>query len=407
MAVNFQYQARDRKGKTIKGIIEGSNKGDVVRRLKDEGYFVTSIEEQKSGGLDLQNLPIFSSLFNRVGLKDLAYFCRQFSIMMNAGISLINSLNLLMDQMQNPRLKEILQDVLNSLEMGESFSNSLKPYRSVFSSFFIELVAVGEMGGVLDTIMDRLATLYQREMFIRNKVKAAVSYPAVLISVAVVVVIFLLAFVVPMFVNLFAGLGGTLPLPTRILLGAQTAVLRFWWLIIGTVIGIIFGAKALFNQPQVKFAFHRFILKVPKVGDMMKKVDISRFSRTVATLNSSGIPLLRSLEITERIVNNTFIATNIKEARENLEQGVNISATFNKSKLFPPMVTQMISIGEETGAIDEVMTTVADFYEDEVEKAVEAVISIIEPVMIVIIAAIVGFVILAIYFPMFQMITVF
>lgn len=404
---DFQYQARDRKGKTIKGIIEGSNKGEVVRRLKEEGYFVTSIQEQKSGGLDLKNLPFFSSLFQRVSLKDLAYFCRQFSIMMNSGISLINSLILLKDQMQNPRFKEVLQDILNSLEMGESFSNSLKPYRNVFSSFFIELVAVGEMGGVLDTIMDRLATLYQREMFIRNKVKSAVSYPVVLVAVAIVVVIFLLTFVVPMFVNLFAGLGGTLPLPTRMLLGLQTVVLRFWWLIIGVVFGVIYGGKALLQRPEIKYAFHRRILRVPKVGDMLKKVDISRFSRTVATLNSSGIPLLRSLEITERVVNNTFISEQIKEARENLEQGVNISTTLSKSNLFPPMVTQMISIGEETGAIDEVMTTVADFYEDEVEKAVEAVISIIEPVMIVIIAMIVGFVIIAIYFPMFEMITVF
>lgn len=407
MATTFQYVAKDRVGKVIKGKIEGETKGDVVRRLKDEGYFITSINEDKSGGLEM-NLNILGGLFRKkVGLKDLAYFCRQFSLMMNAGISLINSLNLLIEQMENPRLKEIIQEIINNLQMGESFSNSLTSYRDVFSNFFIELVAVGEVGGVLDSVMVRIADHYQREIYVRGKVKSAISYPAVLLTVAVVVVIFLLTFVVPMFVDMFAGLGVALPLPTRILLGAANVVTSLWWLIILFFFALPFLLRYLIKMPVVKQALDRFVLKIPKVGDMLKKIDISRFARTVATLNSSGIPLLSALEITSRVVSNTHIAEKLVEARNNLEQGINISDTFSRNKFFPAMVIQMISVGEETGAIDEVMNRIAEFYESEVEEAVEAVIKIIEPVMIVLVAVIVGFVVLAIYLPMFEIITAF
>jgi type IV pilus assembly protein PilC len=398
----FVYKARQADGSITTGVIEADDVRKAMTNIRSQGLTVISTEEKKA---DILAGVIKSiNIFDKVSLGDRVLFSRQFSTLINAGIPVIQCLNILTDQTKKNVFKGILRDIRTNIESGEFISSSLAKHPDAFDNLYISMVKAGEVGGVLDEVLDRLALYLENIAELKRKVIGAMVYPIMIIFVAIGVVSFLLVFVIPKFKDVFAMFGEKLPAPTQILLNISDFLVKKGWIVAIVMIGIFMFVGFMIDKvPAVKFRWHKIILKIPLFGDLTLKVAVARFTRTLGTLARSGVPILEAMEICATTSGNKVIEAAILNGRIAIKEGERISESLKTANVFPPMVVQMIGIGEETGALDAMLFKVADYYDKEVDATVAALASIIEPMLIVFLGVVVGFIVIAMYLPIFSL----
>ena len=394
----FTFRGTNRAGATVTGEQTATNKLELTNTLRRQQIKVTKMSEK---GKEF-NYPTFGG---GVDAKELAIFTRQFSVMIDAGLPLVQCLEILASQQENKVFQKVLTGTRAAVEGGSTLSASMRQYDKVFDALYVNLVEAGETGGILDTILQRLSAYIEKNVKLKRAVKSALVYPIVVLSVAAAVIVLLLWKVVPIFATLFAGLGVTLPLPTRIVIGASNFIGSiFGLLILVFIIGGVIGLKVWYSTPVGKMAIDRTLLKLPMIGILLRKIAVARFTRTLGTLISSGVPILEALDITARTAGNAVIEKALLEVRKALEAGRNLSDPLKDTNVFPGMVTQMIGVGEQTGAMDAMLQKIADFYEDEVDAAVKDLLAAMEPAMIVVLGLVVGGIVISMYLPLFSLI---
>ncbi len=397
----FVWKGRTLAGEAQSGEVEVARQEEAVELLRKKRILVTSMRP-KAGGLRLPRL----GGGVRVTTKDLAIFTRQFATMISAGLPLVQCLDVLAKQASKPAFGRVIGEVTREVEAGSTLADALGKHKSVFDDLFRNMVAAGEAGGVLDEILMRLATYIEKNDALQRKVKGAMVYPAVVMTVCVGAAAFMLIFIIPTFAKMFTDFGGELPLPTKIVMMLSTGLQNFWWAIVAGFVGVVVVFKRYYATENGHRTVDAAMLRMPVLGDVLLKSAVARFTRTLGTLIASGVPILSGLEITARTAGNKIIAEAIMTARASIREGETVSAPLKTSGVFPPMVVQMISVGEQTGALDEMLTKIAVFYESEVDSAVDAMTSVIEPVMIVLMGGMVGGMVVAMYLPMFKLISV-
>jgi type IV pilus assembly protein PilC len=394
----YTYKARSRQGQVLEDQIEGDDTMTVASALRRQGLMVIDIKEQGVAQKDL-----FES-FKRVKPADIVIFTRQFATMINAGLPIVRSLYVLGEQTTSEKLQEVTAQVRKDVEAGLALSEALAKHPKVFNRLYVEMVRAGEIGGILDGVLLRIASQLEDEQELKRKVKSAMTYPTVVLILAVLASSFMLIFIVPIFAKMFADLGGTLPLPTRVAMGLSNVLTSIFGVFIylgaGAAVYGFFRWKKTENGRRV---WGRLSLKIPaKIGDILQKVSLARFARTLGTLSAAGVPILQALEITANSSGNWVIENALLGSRNAIREGIPLYTPLEDEWVFPPMVTRMIAIGEETGDLDGMLEKIAEFYESEVDAAVKALTSIIEPLMIVVVGGIVGGIIIAMYLPMFK-----
>ena len=393
----FAWEGRTRAGETRRGSIDADNEGVVLARLKNDNIQVTKVKKQTrvAGGV---------SFGSPVSTKELVIFTRQFATMIDAGLPLVQCLDILAAQAENKAFKTVLEDVKNHVESGATFSDALKRHPKVFDELYVNLIAAGEVGGILDTILNRLGDYIEKAMKLKAQVKGAMVYPVSILGVAILVVIVLLTKVIPVFQNMFKEFkSGALPAPTQFVINVSEGFQKYWYVFAGMGVGLFFAYGYIMKNEKARDAFDAFILKVPVIGPVIRKVVVARFTRTLGTLLSSGVPILDSLEITAKTAGNRTVKRAIMYAREKISEGKDLAGPLAETRVFPPMVVQMMGVGEQTGAMDTMLQKIADFYEDEVDVAVKALTDMIEPIMMVFLGVVVGGLIIAMYLPIFEL----
>ena len=398
MAV-FIYTGRTRSGQTITGEMEAANREAVVAKLRTQQIITTKV---RGKARDI-TIPGFGG---GVDEKEIVVFTRQFATMIDAGLPLVQCLEILASQQENKVFKKALAEIRQSVEGGLTFAAALKQHPKIFTSLYANMVEAGEAGGILDTILNRLAQYMEKAMALKKKVKSAMIYPSTIVSVAVIVVIFLLIFVIPTFKAMFDGFGAALPLPTQIVLELSNIVRSYALVGLGVIIGVIVGLKMWYKTPSGKLAVDAFMLKTPIFGVLIKKVAVAKFTRTLGTLISSGVAILDGLDITARTAGNKVVEGAVLRTRAAIAEGKTIAEPLKASGVFPPMVVQMIAVGEQTGALDAMLGKIADFYDEEVDTAVGNLTSLLEPMLMVFLGVIIGGVVIAMYLPIFKLVTV-
>ncbi|MBC7252567.1 MAG: type II secretion system F family protein [Actinobacteria bacterium] len=404
MAHTYNYRVRDRQGKIVTGKLEADNETAVSQRLREMGYFVISVEEEKVP-ISKKELHIFKP---KVKAKDITVFTRQFATMINAGLPLVKCLSILSEQTENPVLTEVISDVQHEVEMGRSLSDALAKHPEVFKDLYTSMVKAGEIGGVLDDVLLRIATTLEREDEIRRRIKSAMTYPAAMFAISILLLFVMLIFVVPIFEKMFRDMGASLPFLTRIIVDISHFLVSWKGLVLLAlvVVGVVFLRRWL-KTPAGRRRLDSLKLRLPVFGSLLHKMSLSRFSRTLGTLVASGVPILQALEITSATVGNVLVAEAVEDVRASVKEGESIAKPLSQSPLFPPMVTQMLAIGEETGALDTMLNKVSDFYDSEVSATVEALTSLLEPVLIVFLGVVVGTIVISLYMPIFSLISQF
>lgn len=402
----YKYKARDAKGALVKGSMAADSEQLAIAQLSEKSLWIVEIFEDQNKSksiLDFELDSIFS-FFGGVGLKDLVVFCRQFSVLVNSGVAMMKTMTILSEQAENPKFSTILKDIKAEVESGTSLSDSFAKYPAVFDSLFINMVKAGETGGVLDDVLNRLAKFLEDRARLTNKVKSAMTYPTVVTVLATIIFFVMLTVILPKFSEIFSRLGSELPAYTQVLIQISEILRSPWLLLIIFGFGcMVYGFKKIYSTKNGKYAIDKMGLKLPVFGPLMQKVAVARFTRTLGTLIRSGVPILISLEIVEEASGNAVLAKAVRDVREEVKQGGSINSQLSKTQIFPPMVVSMISVGEETGELDSMLAKIADFYDSEVEAAVEALTSLLEPIMMVFLGGMVGAVIVGMYLPMFKM----
>jgi type IV pilus assembly protein PilC len=394
----FTYKGTNRSGATVSGEMNANNKAELQQLLRRQQITPTRMSEK---GKEF-NLPTFGG---GVNAKELAIFTRQFSVMIDAGLPLVQCLEILATQQENKMFQKVLTGTRTSVEGGSTLSTAMKQYPKVFDPLYTNMVEAGETGGILDTILQRLSSYIEKNVKLQRAVKSALVYPIGVLSIAAGVIVLLLWKVVPIFATLFAGLGVDLPLPTKIVIGLSHFVGSiFGLLILVGIIAGIFGIKVWYGTPGGRMVIDSIILKLPVLGILMRKIAVARFTRTLGTLISSGVPILEGLDITARTSGNAVIEKALTQVRKSLEEGKSLTDPLKDSEVFPGMVTQMIAVGEQTGAMDAMLQKIADFYEEEVDAAVKDLLTALEPIMIVFLGLVVGGVVISMYLPLFSLI---
>src|SRR5713226_149129 len=394
---DYKYQGTSRSGSSVSGVMTASNKTELASLLKRQQITATKMTEK---GKEF-SVPTFGG---GVKAKELAIFTRQFSVMIDAGLPLVQCLEILGSQQKNRVFQKVLFQVRQDVESGSTLADSLRKHPKVFNDLFCNMIAAGESGGILDTILQRLSGYIEKSVKLRAAVRSAMIYPVAVITIAIGVVVVILWKVIPTFAMLFQGLGATLPLPTRITIAVSNFLGRFMPLIV-----LALGAAGYFLNRYYKTAKGRhqidaFVLKIPVLGDLMRKIAVARFCRTLGTLIQSGVPILEGLAITARTAGNAIVEDAIMATRKSIEEGKTIAGPLEETKVFPSMVIQMIGVGEQTGALDTMLSKIADFYEDEVDEAVENLMSLLEPVLILFLGIMIGGIVISMYMPMFSLI---
>ena len=396
----FAYVGRNRQGAVKKGELTAKTRDEAVDQLRKQQVVVTSLEEKSGGGKF--KLKIGGGLTD----KDLVVFTRQFGTMINAGLPLIQCLDILSTQSENKVLRETVGDVKNSVEAGSTFSDALKKHPKVFDDLYVNMIHAGEVGGLLDTILTRLAKHIEKAMKLKGQIKSAMVYPAAIVGVAVVIISVLMVWVIPVFAQMFTEMSGGkvgLPGPTQIVIDVSNFFQSYWYAMFGAMAGAIFAIKRYYATVNGRVVIDKLLLKMPIVGDLIRKASVAKFTRTLGTLITSGVPLLEGLSICAKTSGNKVIEEALMNARVSISGGKTISEPLAKCNVFPKMVTHMIAVGESTGALDAMLGKIADFYEDEVDQAVETLTSLLEPIMMVLLRTIIGFIVLAMYLPIFTM----
>jgi type IV pilus assembly protein PilC len=394
----FTYRGTNRSGGSVSGELTASSKAELQNILRRQQITPTKMSEK---GKEF-NLPTFGA---GVKAKELAIFTRQFSVMIDSGLPLVQCLEILATQQENKTFQKVLAGTRSSVEGGSTLSAAMRQFPKVFDSLYVNMVEAGETGGILDTILQRLSSYIEKNVKLQRAVKSALVYPVGVLTVAVSVIVLLLWKVVPIFATLFAGLGVDLPLPTKIVIGLSNLIgIYFGLLLLVAVVGVLFGIKVWYGTPQGRFALDTVILKLPVMGILMRKIAVARFTRTLGTLIASGVPILEGLDITARTAGNAVVEKALQQVRKALEEGKSLTEPLKDSEVFPGMVTQMISVGEQTGAMDAMLQKIADFYEEEVDAAVKDLLTALEPIMIVFLGLVVGGVVISMYLPLFTLI---
>lgn len=397
----FAFSGRTRTGQVVNGEMEAPSREAVVAQLRRQQVMATSVKA-KAKDIEIK-VPGFGG---KVGDRDLAVVTRQLATMIDAGLPLVQCLDILSQQQENKALKKTLHDIRMDVEGGSTFSAALRKHPKVFGALYTNMVEAGEAGGILDTILNRLAAYIEKAMTLKKRIKTAMFYPGTIVSVAIVVVIFLLIYVIPTFKQLFEGFGATLPLPTVIVLELSRFVRNYLLFMVGGFIGLVVLLRLYYRTEGGKRTIDGLMLRLPIVGPLIRKVAVAKFTRTLGTLVSSGVAILEGLDITARTAGNKVVEDAILKSRTTIAQGKTISEPLHASGVFPPMVVQMIAVGEQTGALDRMLNKIADFYDEEVDASVAALTSMLEPLLVIFLGVIIGGVVIAMYLPIFKLISV-
>ncbi len=397
---NFAYRGRTIAG-AVAGEVEAADRLNAVGQLRSRGILVTAVTERRAraaagprrgGG-------------GKVKDRELAVYTRQFSAMIDAGLPIAQCLSILAEQTESKGLRVATQQIVKEVEAGAALADSFRKFPKIFNDLFTNMLQAGESAGVLDVVLQRLATYIEKAASLKRKVKGAMVYPATIISVAVLVVIFMMTFVIPTFKTMFTGLGAELPLPTKVVLWASDFTQSYILFILAAIVAFVFTLKKYYATEQGSMVIDTLLLKVPVIGVLVQKVAVARFTRTLGTMISSGVPILEALRITARSAGNRVVEKAVMQARAAVTSGRTLSEPLRTAAVFPPMVVHMINVGESTGALDQMLSKVADFYDDEVDTAVGALMSLLEPAMIVILGVIIGGLVIALYLPIFKIVT--
>jgi type IV pilus assembly protein PilC len=397
----FAYVGRTRSGAVKKGELSAKTRDEAVDQLRKQSVVVTSLEEKKSGKGGF-NLSFGSGLSE----KDLIVFTRQFGTMINAGLPLVQCLEILSTQSENKVLRETVGEVKTQVEAGSTFSDALRRHPKIFDDLYVNLVHAGEVGGLLDTILTRLAVYIEKAAKLKGQIKSAMIYPAAIGGVAVIVITVLMIFVIPIFAKMFLELSGgkvALPGPTQVVIDVSNFFIAYWYVIFGGMVGTIVGIKKYYATVRGRMVIDKLLLKLPVVGDLIRKSSVAKFTRTLGTLLSSGVPLLDGLTICAKTSGNKVVEETLINARVSISGGKTIADPLAASGVFPKMVTHMIAVGESTGALDAMLGKIADFYEEEVDQAVASLTALLEPAMMVFLGIVIGFIVIAMYLPIFKM----
>jgi len=398
---NFVYKALDQRGVSATGEIEGDSKAAAAAALRNRGLTVLDLNEAKKG------LHMELNFLTKIKPKDLTVFSRQFATMVNSGLSMLRCLYVLEEQTENKKLAGVIGQIKNDVEAGISLSDALEKHPKVFSRLYVSMVRAGEIGGILDEVLNRLATQLEKEDSIRRAVKSAMVYPIMIGSFAILVLIGMVMFLIPVFANMYNDLGGELPSLTRFMVSLSDIMTGYWYIVFPAIILVIWGIRRLKHTKRGTEMWDRFKLRIPMgIGEIVRKLAVARFSRTLGTLVTSGVPILQAIEITGQAAGNIVIENAMKDVQQSVKEGQSITGPLENIKVFPAMVTQMISVGEETGSLDAMLGKIADFYEDEVNASVKSLTSILEPILMLGVGAIVGTVVISMYLPIFNMMNI-
>jgi type IV pilus assembly protein PilC len=401
MPNTYDYKVRDKAGKLITGQLAGDSELLVQRKLREMG--MTPVEVKKAGtGLKME----INLRPGRVKLKQIAVFARQFATMVNSGLPILRALSILADQSESKELRKILVEVRTDVEQGSSLSGALAKHPKAFNNLFVSMIRAGETGGVLDDVLLQLAEQIEKEVQLRRQIKSAMTYPIVVVILVVLIMSAMLLFIVPQFETIYATLEGDLPVPTKLLLAVSRAFTKYWWLVIGVCVGATFALRRYKKTASGRARVDAIKIRVPVFGPLFHKVALARFASTMGMLLRAGVPILQGLDIVKETVNNRVLAVAVDDVKSSVREGESIAKPLSKHAVFPPMVVQMMAVGEETGAVDTMLDKVAEFYNQEVEATVEALTSLIEPLLIAIIGGAVGAAVVALYMPMFNIINI-
>ncbi len=395
----FTYKARDNTGRVFTGTLEGDSREMVIDRLREMKYFIISVDK-KSGGL----LSTEITLFQSIKIRDLAIFFRQFATMVTAGLTLVNCLEILSKQTENKLLSKKIDDIKKNVEQGATLTDAFANHPETFSKLYINMIKAGEIGGVLDDILNRMATLMEKEYELRQKIKSAMTYPGFIMGAAVIMGIFMLTFILPQFIGVFQQFGGQLPFLTKMLVEFTVLFNTYWYIFFAVAALIVFLFISYNRTKRGHKNIDRIKLKIPVFGNLLLKTAINRFTRILGTLIQSGVPIIQSLKVSAESIGNDIIAEAVIESADRIKEGQSISAPLEESGVFPPMVTQMIMVGEESGELETMLLNVSQFYDQEVGRAVEQLTSVIEPIMMAVVALGVGVLVIAMYLPIFSMV---
>jgi type IV pilus assembly protein PilC len=399
----FAYKVLDAKGMQSNGEVEGDNKAAVAANLRGKGYTVLDVNEIKIGFAQRDIL----GAMQRVKAKDLTIFSRQFATMVNSGLSMLRCLYILQEQTENKKLAGVVGRIKDDVEAGISLSDALEKHPKVFSKLYVSMVRAGELGGILDEVLNRLAVQLEKDDSIRRAVKSAMTYPILIASFAIIVLLGMVFFLIPIFAGMYKDLGGKLPALTQYMISLSDFLKTYPYIVFPAIVGVIWGTRWLKRTPQGTAQWDRAKLHIPMgIGEIIRKLAVARFSRTLGTLITSGVPILQAIEITGKASGNTVIENAMTDVQTSVKEGQSITAPLERASVFPAMVTQMIAVGEETGSLDAMLGKIADFYEDEVNASVKSLTSILEPIMMLGVGAIVGTVVVSMYLPIFNMMNI-
>jgi type IV pilus assembly protein PilC len=393
----FAYAGKARGGKSVTAEVSADTRDAAIDQLRSQGVTVTSIEEKKKKAADKKQ---------SISDKDIVVFTRQFATMIGAGLPLVQCLEILSTQCDNKSFGRIIGEVKADVETGTTFADGLKKHPKVFSGLYANMVQAGEIGGALDVTLIRLAAQLEKAAKLKSQIKAAMVYPTAIMAVALIVVSVLLVFVIPIFAKMFADFGGALPAPTQFVMGVSEFMQSYIIYMIIAAGGGVWGLKRYYETKGGRYQIDKLMLKVPVAGDLIRKISVAQFTRTFGTLLQSGVPIMEGLEIVARIAGNIIVQNAIMEARTSVGEGKTLSEPLGKTGVFPPMVVQMINVGEATGALDAMLGKIADFFDDEVDAAVSALTALLEPMLMVFLGTVIGFIVIAMYLPIFKMASV-
>lgn len=400
MPTTFQWSGKTVKGTIATGEMVATSRDDVIAQLRRKNITATNVTEKA----EIKRALL--SFGGKVKDKDIVVFTRQFSTMIDAGLPLVQGLDILSEQVENKNLARTLTVIKADVEAGSTYADALKKHQKIFSELYVNMVAAGEAGGILDTILNRLAVYIEKAMKLKKKVKGALIYPAVVMSIAVLVIAIIMIFVIPTFSKMFTTMGGILPLPTRIVIKMSNFLVGFGGLfILGLIVAVIMAVSQIRRTEKGKKIIDIIMLKLPVFGPLLNKVAVAKFTRTLGTLISSGVPILDGLDITAKTAGNKVIEYSVMDVRKAVSEGKTLEEPLTKAKVFPPMVTHMIAVGESTGALDAMLSKIADFYDDEVDNSVSNLTSMMEPLLMVFLGGAVGFIVISMYLPIFKLIT--
>ena len=394
----YAWKGKNRMGEIQEGVLVSDSRESASNTLKRNGVEVMNIRVMAAEG---------TKSFGKVNQKALAIFTRQFSVMIDAGLPLVQCLEILGAQQDDKGFKRVIDAVRDDVEKGSTLQASLSKHPKAFNDLYVNMVGAGESGGILDVILQRLSGYIEKAVKLTSKVKGAMTYPVAVISIAIIVVAIIMVKVIPVFSAMYDGLGSKLPFPTLVCIAISNSLIHYSWLIIIAIVVITVGLRQYYRTPAGHLQIDALMLKIPIIGDVLRKVAVARFCRTLGTLISSGVPILEGMDITARTAGNMVIQNAILKSKDAVEQGRNISTPLAETKVFPPMVVQMVGVGEATGALDAMLSKVADFYEDEVDNAVANLTSLMEPIMIALLGGIIGFIVISMYLPIFNLANVF